>query len=72
MNPPLPRLLRTGFVEYFFFIIGIWVCVKRILEESSRCRPRFARGEFFGFRRPQDAGKTLLAVGPGLVKLFQR
>jgi hypothetical protein len=40
----LPRLRRTGFVEDFFFIIGIWVCVKRILEESRRRQPRFARG----------------------------
>ena len=27
VDPPLPRLRRAGFVEYFFFIIGIWVCV---------------------------------------------
>src|SRR6476620_12336489 len=44
VDPPLPRLRRTGFVEDFFFIIGIWFCVKSILEESRRCRPRFPRG----------------------------
>ena len=59
MNPPSNRLrsavaglrrvkrLWRGYVERvedFFFMIGIWICVKRILEESRRCRPRFARG----------------------------
>src|SRR4051812_49840619 len=88
MNPPWPNRLRPAVaglrrfkklwrvsverVEHFFFIIGMWVCVKRILEESRRCRPHFTRGECFGFRRPQDVGKTVLTVGPGLVKLFQR
>jgi hypothetical protein len=57
-------------VEHFFFIIGIWVCVKRILEESRRCPPRFTRGEYLKFKKPQNAGKTVLAVGPNLVKLF--
>ena len=66
------RLGQTSMerVEHFFFIIGIWVCVKRILEESRHCPPRFARGEYFGFKKPQNAGKTVLAVGPNLVKLF--
>jgi hypothetical protein len=59
-------------VEHFFFIIGIWVYVKRILEESRRCRPRYARGGCFEFKRPQDAGKVVVAVGLNLVKLFQR
>lgn len=54
----------------FFFHYWNWVCVKRILEESRHCPPRFARGEYFGFKKPQNAGKTVLAVGPNLVKLF--
>src|SRR5215212_4510601 len=44
MNPPLPRLRQIGFVEYLFFIVGIWVGpahfaqVEMELASSGSCR----------------------------------
>ena len=58
---------RGGFLFHYW---SLGLC-ERILEESRRCRPRFARGGCFGFKKPQDAGNSLLAVGPNLVKLFR-
>src|SRR4030095_7343842 len=55
---------------FLFHYWNLGLC-ERILEESRRCRPRFARGGCSGFKKPQDAGNVVLAVGPNLVKLFQ-
>src|SRR6476661_4792273 len=57
---------------FIFHLLEFGFVVNRILAESRRCRPRYGRGGCFEFKRPQDAGKVVVAVGLNLVKLFQR
>jgi hypothetical protein len=56
------------------FLFHYWNLVLR--EAHSRgvetLSASLCAGWMLGFKRPQDAGKTVLAVGPSLVKLFQR
>src|SRR6476620_5335023 len=59
---------RGGFLFHYWNLV--------LCEEHSRgvetLSAPLSAGWMLGFKRPQDAGNTVLAAGPDLVKLFQR
>src|SRR5580765_3660311 len=59
---------RGGFLFHYWNLV---LCEAHSRGVETLSAPPCA-GWMLGFKRPQDAGKTVLAAGPSLVKLFQR